>query len=125
MESASRLLRLLVLGRDALQRNDKVLQGPLLLAAPERLAVHEVVETSAALQDVVETAHDAEDAEREDPSTDDSDNGGLVAVLEPAENAEQSGDDVDNEHGARQLPRGNRRPEGTIGTEIRISKKPE
>lgn len=109
------LLGLLVLGRHTLEGHNKVLEGALLLAALGRLAVHEVVEANTVLEHVVDTAHDAEDTEREDPDTDNGHDRGL-AVLEPTEDGEESGDDVDNEDGTSQLPRGKRGPEGAIGT---------
>lgn len=105
-----------MLGGDALEGDDKVLQRALLLAALGRLAVHEVVEADAVLQHVVETTHDAEDAEREDPDTDDGDDRSLLLVLEPTEDGEQGSEDIDDEDGAGKLPRGERRPEGTVGT---------
>ncbi len=116
LRTVGRLLRLLVLGGDALQGHDKVLQGALLLAALGRLAVHEVVEPDAVLQHVVETTHDAEDAEREDPDAHNSDDGRLLLALEPAEDGEERGEDVDDQHSTGQLPRGERGPEGTVGT---------
>jgi hypothetical protein len=112
----SRLLRLLVLGRDALEGHDEVLQRALLLATLGRLAVHEVVEADAVLQHVVKTTHDAEDAEREDPDTDDGHNRSLLALHEPTKDTEQGGDNVDDQDSTSQLPRGERRPEGAIGT---------
>ena len=45
-----------MLGRDTLERDNKVLERPLLLVALGGLAVHEVVETSAAFEDVVNTS---------------------------------------------------------------------
>jgi hypothetical protein len=105
-----------VLGRDTLQGDNEVLERALLLVAPERLAVHEVVEALAVLEHVVDTAHDAEDTEREDPDTDDTDDRSLLATLEPTEDAEEGSNNVDDEDGAGQLPRGKRRPEWTVGT---------
>lgn len=105
-----------MLGRHALEGHDKVLQRALLLVALGRLAVHEVVEADAVLQHVVEATHDAEDAEREHPDTDDGDDRGLLLVLEPTEDGEEGSDNVDDEDGAGKLPRGKRRPEGTVGT---------
>ena len=93
----------------------KVLKGSLLLAALDRLAVHEVVEALAALEEVVDTTHDTEDTGRVDPDTDNGDNGG-VAVLEPTPDGEAGGDDVDNENGTGELPRGEGRPERSVGT---------
>jgi len=46
-------------------------------------AYHEVVERDGVLEKVVDTSHDAKDTEREDPDTDDGDDGSLLAVLEP------------------------------------------
>jgi hypothetical protein len=105
-----------VLGRDALQRDDEVLQRALLLGALGRLAVHQVVESTVVLEDVVDTGADAEDAEGEDPDTDDGNDAGLLVVLEPTEDTEEGCDDVDGEDGTAELPRGDGRPEGTVGT---------
>jgi hypothetical protein len=105
-----------VLGGDTLERDDKVLQRALLLGALGGLAVHQVVKGSAALHEVVETTHDGEDAEREDPDTDDGNDAGLLVVLEPSEDTEQGGEDVDDQDGAGELPRRDRGPEGTVGT---------
>jgi hypothetical protein len=77
--------------------------------------VHEVVEADAVLEKVVETTEDAEDTEREDVDTDNSDNG-RVAADEPTEQAEEGGDQVDADNGASKLPRRNTAPEGSIGT---------
>lgn len=44
-----------MLGRDALERDNKVLERSLLLVALRGLAMHEIVETSAAFEDVVNT----------------------------------------------------------------------
>jgi hypothetical protein len=105
-----------VLGRDTLERDDKVLKRTLLLGALGRLAVHQVVESGAALHEVVETTHDGEDTEGEDPDTDNGNDAGLLVVLEPSEDTEQGGEDVDDQDGAGKLPRGDGRPEGTVGT---------
>jgi len=94
----------------------EVLQRSLLLAALGGLAVHEVVEADAVLEKVVDTSHNAEDAEREDPDSDNSDDGGLLLVLEPTENAKEGGKDINDEDSAGELPRGDRGPEGTVGT---------
>ncbi|KAI6756513.1 hypothetical protein HG530_011111 [Fusarium avenaceum] len=94
---------------------DVVLEGSLLLVLLGGLAVHQVVETGAALHEVVETTHDAEDTEGENPDTDNSDNAGL-ASNEPTEDTEEGSKDIDDQDGARQLPRGDRRPERTVGT---------
>jgi hypothetical protein len=109
------LLRLLVLGRNTLKRDNEVLKGSLLLVLLGRLAVHKVVKASAALHEVVETTHDTEDTEGENPDTDDSDNAGL-ATNEPTKDTEEGGKDIDDKDGAGKLPRGDRRPEGTVGT---------
>jgi len=111
-----RLLRLLVLGRHALERDNEVLQRPLLLVALGRLAVHEVVESDAVLQHVVNTTHDAEDTEREDPDTDNGNDVGLMTILEPTPNGEARGNDIDDKDSAGELPRGDGGPEGTVGT---------
>jgi hypothetical protein len=104
-----------VLSRHALQGDNKVFQGALLLVTLGRLAVHEVVEASAALHEVVKTTHDAEDTEGEDPDTDNTHNVSALAD-KPTEDSEESGQDIDNQDGAGELPRGKRRPEGAIGT---------
>ena len=77
--------------------------------------MHEVVESNAVLEEVVDTTLDAEDTEGEDPDTDHGDNGSLV-TLEPSEDTEEGSNDVDDEDSASQLPRGDGRPEGTVGT---------
>lgn len=104
-----------MLSRDALERDDKVFQRPLFRRSLGRFAVHQVVETLAVLEEVIHSRTDAEDAEREDPDTDHSDDAGHFALLEPAPNAEARGDDVNDQNGSRQLPRGNRRPERSVG----------
>lgn len=111
-----RLLRLLVLRRHTLERDNKVLQRSLLLVALGGLAVHEVVKPDRVLEDVVNTAHDAEHTEREDPDTDNRDDRSLVTALKPSEDTEESGQNVNDENSAGQLPRGKRGPEGTVGT---------
>lgn len=77
--------------------------------------MHEVVESGGSLEQVVDTTHDAEDTKGEDPDTDDGDNRGL-ATNEPTKQGEEGGDDVDNQNGAGELPRGEGRPEGAVGT---------
>jgi hypothetical protein len=67
------LLRLFVLGRYPLERDDKVFQRSLLLAALDGLAMHQIVESNAILEKIVDTSHDAEDAEAENPDTNYSD----------------------------------------------------
>lgn len=94
----------------------EILKGTLLLVLLGGLAVHQVVETSAALHEVVETTHDAEDTEREDPDTDHGDNAGAAVLNEPTEDGEESGKNVDDEDSTGKLPRGDGRPEGTVGT---------
>lgn len=94
----------------------KVFQRTLLLVLLGGLAVHKVVEAGAALHEVVETTHDGEDTEGEDPDTDDSDDAGLLHTLEEAKDTEEGGQDIDNENGTAELPRGDGRPEGTVGT---------
>ncbi|KUI57714.1 hypothetical protein VP1G_10929 [Cytospora mali] len=78
--------------------------------------MHKVVESNAVLEEVVDTTHDAEDTEGEDPDTDNGDNGGLASTNEPSEDTEQTGNNVDDEDSTAQLPRGDRRPERTVGT---------
>lgn len=116
MTKKTYLLRLLVLGRNTLKRDNEVLERALLLVALGGLAVHEVVETRGALHEVVQTTHDAEDTEGEDPDTDDGNNRGVALVIQPAEETEEGGDDVDDQNGTAELPRGDGRPEGTVGT---------
>ena len=77
--------------------------------------MHKVIEANAVLEDVVDTAHDAEDTEGEDPNTDDGNNGG-VRVLEPAPDGEAGGNNINDENSTAELPRGDRGPEGTVGT---------
>lgn len=77
--------------------------------------MHQVVEADAVLEDVVDTAHDAEDTERENPDTDNGDNGGL-ATNEPTPDTEEGSDEIDDKDGTAELPRGDRRPERTVGT---------
>ncbi|CAH0001869.1 unnamed protein product [Clonostachys byssicola] len=94
-----------------------VLKGSLLLGTLGRLAVHQVVETSASLHEVVETTHDGEDTEGVDPDTDNtSDVGAVVRATEPTEDGEEGSEDVDDKDGTSQLPRRNGGPEGTVGT---------
>lgn len=78
--------------------------------------MHEVVKSNAVLEEVVDTAHNAEDAKGVDPDTDDGDDGGLVTTNEPSKDTEERGNDVDNDNSAAELPRGNGRPERTVGT---------
>ena len=85
----------------------EVFQRALLGVALRRLAVHDVVEASATLQEVVQAAHDAEDTEGEHPDTDDGDDVSAT-VLEPTEDTEEGGQDIDNQDGTSQLPRGKR-----------------
>ena len=94
----------------------KVFQRALLLVALGGLAVHKVVETGASLHEVVETTHDGEDTEGENPDTDNGDNGGVTVLNEPTEDAEEGGNDIDDQDGAAELPRGDGRPERTVGT---------
>ncbi|GJD02139.1 hypothetical protein ColKHC_10964 [Colletotrichum higginsianum] len=77
--------------------------------------MHEIIEASTVLKEVVDTGADAEDAEGEDPDTNDSDNV-RRAVLKPAPDGEAGGENVDNQNSSSQLPRGEGRPEGTVGT---------
>jgi hypothetical protein len=93
----------------------EILKGSLLLVLLGGLAVHQVVKSSAALHEVVETTHDTEDTERENPDTDDSDDAGLAAN-EPTEDTKEGGKNIDDQDGTRQLPRGDGRPEGAVGT---------
>lgn len=87
-------------------RLTEILERALLLVLLGRFAVHEVVESNAVLEEVVKTTHDAEDTEGEDPDTDNGHDGSLTAD-EPAEEAEEGGDDIDNQDSSRQLPRRN------------------
>ena len=93
----------------------EIFQGPLLQILLGRLAVHHVVERYTVLEQIVDTAHDTEDTEREDPNTDNSDDGG-VATNEPTEKTEESSDNVDAENSASQLPGWDAAPERTVGT---------
>jgi len=77
--------------------------------------MHQAIEPSALLQQEVDTAHDAEYAKREDPNPNDGHDTRLSSN-EPAEETEHGGDDVDDQDGARELPRGDRGPERSIGT---------
>ena len=65
--------------------------------------MHQVVEANAVLEEVVDTTHDAEDTEGENPDTDNSDDAGLASD-EPTKDTEEGGDDIDNQDSARQLP---------------------
>lgn len=78
--------------------------------------MHEVIEAGTALHEEVEPTHDGKDTKGEDPNTDDGDNAGLLAVLEETEQTEEGGQDIYNENGTGELPRGKGRPEGAIGT---------
>ncbi|TLD21338.1 hypothetical protein PspLS_09068 [Pyricularia sp. CBS 133598] len=93
-----------------------VLKRPLLLVALRGLAVHEVVKALTVLENVVETSHDAENTEGEDPDTDDGNDVSHFVADEPTPDGEARGDDVDDENGTSKLPRRNGRPEGTVGT---------
>ncbi|VUC35121.1 unnamed protein product [Clonostachys rosea] len=93
------------------------MNGSLLLGTLGRLAVHQVVETSASLHEVVETTHDGEDTEGVDPDTDNtSDVGAVVRAAEPTEDGEEGSQDIDDEDGTSELPRGDGGPERTVGT---------
>ena len=61
--------------------------------------MHQVVEANAVLEQVVDTTHDAEDTEGEDPHTDDSDNVSQLAALEETPDTEAGGKDIDNQDG--------------------------
>ncbi|EPE08776.1 hypothetical protein F503_04363 [Ophiostoma piceae UAMH 11346] len=115
-QGSAHLLRLLVLGRNTLQRDNEVLERALLLVALGALAVHQVVEANGVLEHVVDTSHDTENTEGEDPNTDNSDNGSLLAVHEETEQGEEGGQQIDDQDGTGQLPRGDGRPEGAVGT---------
>ena len=77
--------------------------------------MHEGIESRRALEQVVNTTEHAEDTEREDPDTDDR-NDGSVTTDEEAEKTEEGSEDINDQDGSGQLPRGNGVPEGTIGT---------
>lgn len=104
-----------MLSRDTLQANDEVLKGAVLSSPLRRLAVHEVIESSRALHEVVSTTENAEDTEGENPDTDDGDDGGLT-TNEPTPDGEAGSDDIDDQDSTGQLPRRDGRPEGTVGT---------
>jgi len=97
---------LLVRSRYTLHGNDKVLERTLLGLLLDALAVHDTVKGNRILHQVVQTTTDAEDAKGKDPHTDNRDNRRLTAD-KPAKDTEQSGNDIDNEDRARQLPRWN------------------
>ncbi|TLS28806.1 hypothetical protein PpBr36_01840 [Pyricularia pennisetigena] len=111
----SRVVHMDEKGRNTLKLT-KVLERPLLLVALRGLAVHEVVKALAVLENVVKTAHDAEDTKGEYPDTDDGNDVGHLAADKPTPDGEARGDDVDNEDSTSELPRGDGRPEGTVGT---------
>lgn len=94
------LVLFLVLGRDTLQGNDKVLEGPRVLSCRRLLSVHGVVECNGLCKQVVTTCQDTEDSEREEPYSDDGDDTG-VARNEPTEKGEESGDDIDSKDSSR------------------------
>lgn len=75
--------------------------------------MHQVVESLAVLQQVVDSAHHTENSEREDVDTDNGDDG-CLATNEPTKNCEHSRDDVDGDNGAGKLPTGDRRPERSL-----------
>ena len=77
--------------------------------------MHQVVESRAVLEEVVDSTEDAEDAKREDPDSDNSHDRGFAGD-EEAENTEAGGDDIDNQNGTGQLPGRNGRPEWSVGT---------
>jgi len=114
-DTFSPLTGLLVLSGDTLQGNDEIFQAALLLLLLGRFAVHEVVETDRALEQVIDTAHDTEDTKGEDPDTNNGDDAGL-ATNEPTEDTEHSGDDINDQDGTAELPRRDWRPERTVGT---------
>lgn len=78
--------------------------------------MHHVVKALAARHQVVDTSHDTEDTEREDPDTDNGDNGSLVTTLEETPDGEAGSEDIDDQDGASELPRGDGRPERTVGS---------
>ncbi len=69
--------------------------------------MHQVVETHAVLQEVIDAPEDAEYAEGEDPNPDDCDNRRLPTD-KPAEETEKSGNNINNQNGAGELPRWDR-----------------
>ena len=93
----------------------EIFQRSLLLILLERLSMHEVIEANTILEKIVDTSHDTEHSEGEDPDTDDSNNRSLT-TNEPPEESEHSCENIYKQNGASQLPRRNRRPERTIGT---------
>ena len=109
------LLCLLVLSRDTLHGDNKVFNRSLRRLLLKTLTVHETIKSNGSLHEVVKTSENAEDTERVNPDTNNGDHGSL-AMNEPTEDTEESGDDVDNEYGTRKFPRRNGRPERTIGT---------
>ncbi|CAH0059372.1 unnamed protein product [Clonostachys solani] len=107
----------MLLGTKKQKQSGKSRGGSLLLGTLGRLPVHQVVETSASLHEVVETTHDGEDTEGVDPDTDNTgDVGAVVRATEPTEDGEEGSEDIDDEDGTGQLPRRNGGPEGTVGT---------
>ena len=77
--------------------------------------MHQRIEATRPLQEIVNPTEDTEHTEGEDPDPHDRDDGRLTTD-EEAEETEEGGDDIDHEDGAGQLPRRDRVPEGTIGT---------
>ena len=77
--------------------------------------MHELIKAHAVLQQVVDTTHNTENTEWEDPNPHNCNNAGL-ATNKPAENAEHCCNNVDNQYGSSQLPWGDARPERSIGS---------
>ena len=77
--------------------------------------MHQVVESLAVLEEIVNSTEDTEDTEREDPDPDNGDNGGPTAN-EESEQTEECGNGIDNQDGTSELPRRNGRPERSIRT---------
>ena len=75
--------------------------------------MHQRIEPTRPLQEIVNPTEDTEDAEREDPDPHDRHDGRLPPD-EEAEETEEGREDIDNEDGPGQLPRGDRIPERSI-----------
>ena len=66
--------------------------------------MHNSIEADRILQQVVNPCHDTEDPEGEDPDTDNCDDRGIVPTLEPTEEAEEGGNDVNEQDSGGELP---------------------
>lgn len=109
------LTRFFMLSRDSSHSDYEIFQGSLRSLFFDWFTVHESVKGLGLRHQDVGTAQDAEDAKGPDPDSYDRDNVGPV-LGPPAKEGETSGDNVDNQYCAGQLPRRQRGPEWTFGS---------